>query len=313
MDFPIKPIFLLADSQLLFSRDNDPPFLERVKGCLADQEIKAAYIGASNDDNPDFFSIFEAAMDNIGVTNPRMILSSYGEEDQEYLKEANLILLAGGDVAKGWKIIDETGMAKDLIQRYYGGAVLIGVSAGAVQLGLKGAKTEEPHSDEDLVETFKLIPFLVDAHDENNRWTRLKKMVRAADSYTKGLAIPSGGGLIYHEDHTIEPVRKPLTEFARTEDRKEITETLLLPPEKGSDGAEMIQEPAKKKAAEPGADSGAKRSKKPANKKKAAESGAGSGAKRSKKPANKKKAKTAKAREPLTDKELPVFQAEIIR
>ncbi len=241
MSFPIQPIYLLADSQLLFYSDKDEPFMKTVSGHIEKEDPKAAYIGASNKDNPEFFSIFEAAMNSVGIRDCRMIYSAYMDEDEAYLKEADLILLAGGDVALGWEVLEGTGMRQEIIQRYYDGAVLIGVSAGAVQLGLKGWKTEEPGED-DAIDTFKLIPFLVDVHDEKNHWSRLKSLVAAEDAYIKGIGIPSGGGLIYHPDHTIEPVRHALVEVSREEKKKEVIQTLLLPPDEKATETEDASE-----------------------------------------------------------------------
>ena len=49
MDTPIKPIFLLADSQLLFWSPEGGPFLQRILALFASDELaiplKAAYIG----------------------------------------------------------------------------------------------------------------------------------------------------------------------------------------------------------------------------------------------------------------------------
>lgn len=224
MSFPINPIFLFSDSQLLFHTNEDG------KGVLAEvtedlEAPKAAYIGASNGDDPMFFSIFEAAMDHLGITDRRMIYSAYDEEDQKYLQEADLILLAGGDVALGWESIKE--MQQDIIQRYYAGTVLCGVSAGAIHLGLGGSKKEMPEGHDDLIDTFKLIPFYMDAHDEDNGWERLKTIVAHTDANLKGLGIPKGGGLIYHPDHTLEPIRQSLVEFTLEEDQ--VVQNLLLP------------------------------------------------------------------------------------
>src|SRR5258708_7389212 len=75
----IKPIFLLADSQLLFWRDGDELFLGRVRALLAaDDESagrapRAAYLGASNGDAPEFYQLFLAAMDQIEVRDCRQI------------------------------------------------------------------------------------------------------------------------------------------------------------------------------------------------------------------------------------------------
>lgn len=233
MSFPIQPIYLLADSQILFYSDNGEPFMQSVRRLIEKEEPKAAYIGASNKDNPEFFSIFEAAMNSVGIEDCRMIYSAYMDEDEAYLKDADLILLAGGDVGLGWEVLDSTGMRQEIIQRYYDGAVLMGVSAGAVQLGLKGWQSEDAEEGE-AIDTFKLIPFLIDVHDEKNHWSRLKALAAAEDAYIKGIGIPSGAGLVYHPDHTIEPIRHALVELSFEEKKKEVVQTLLLPPDKDS-------------------------------------------------------------------------------
>ncbi|MDJ0835249.1 MAG: Type 1 glutamine amidotransferase-like domain-containing protein [Acidobacteriota bacterium] len=227
MSFPIRPIYLLADSQLLFQPLDGVPLLAPICGEIESERPKGAYIGASNGDDPVFYSIFEGAMDVAGIPECRMITSAYTSEDRDFLNEADLILLAGGDVARGWDVLDGTDMRQDIIQRYYGGAILVGISAGAIQLGLGGRPDEKPADEDDLIETFKLIPFYIDAHDEGNKWQRLKKVVSVSEGFSKGIGIPKGGGMIYHPDHALEPVRQPLIEFAK--DGDDLTETLLFP------------------------------------------------------------------------------------
>jgi len=226
MSLPMNPIYLLADSQLLFWSDQGRPFMKQVVEPLESDGLKAAYVGASNGDEPAYFSIFEAAMDLAGIEDRRMIYADYNEQDQAYLKQADLVLLAGGDVDRGWNVLKETGMAQDILGRYYEGIVIMGISAGAVQLGLRGWRGDRPAADE-YFETLKLIPFIVDAHDEEGGWERLKQAVQSFETQVKGIGIPKGGGLIYHPDHTVEPVRLPLVEFAPEGD--ELTRSLLLP------------------------------------------------------------------------------------
>jgi len=230
MSFPIQPIYLLADSQLLFQTVDGRPLLENVCQELEKTSLKAAYIGASNGDEPMFFSLFEGAMDLLGIEQRRHIMAAYDDEDQEWLKDSDLILLAGGDVARGWTVLDGTDMKQDLIQCYYSGTILVGISAGAIQLGLGGWEDEEPLEEDDLLETFKLIPFYLDAHDEDNKWQRLRRVASAAGSHAKCIGIPKGGGMIYHPDHTLEPVRQPLVELSL--DDTNLVETLLFPPDK---------------------------------------------------------------------------------
>ena len=68
----IKPIFLLADSQLLFWREEGgEPFLARARKLMEqdapERVFKAAYLGASNGDAPEFYDLFVAAMGEIGI------------------------------------------------------------------------------------------------------------------------------------------------------------------------------------------------------------------------------------------------------
>jgi hypothetical protein len=226
MNLPVQPIYLFADSQLLFQRDGGILFLNSLRQLVPHHSPKAAYIGASNGDAPEFFLLFEAAMEGIGIRNCRMIRSSFPAEDEAYLNEADIILLAGGDVAAGWKVYNETGIKELIIRRYFEGALLLGISAGAVQLGLGWLIGGERQSEE-LLDTFKLIPFLIDAHDEKQKWPRLRRAVRLSDGAAGGIGIPTGGGLIYHPDQSVEAVRYALYELSIQDG--EIREALLMP------------------------------------------------------------------------------------
>jgi len=193
----MKPIVLLADSQLLFWREK-----RILKGS------KAAYIGASNGDNPDFYAIFVAAMEGAGIVDCRMIPSVLAEADLAFLNDADIILLAGGDVELGWRTFLSNGLNNHIVRRYSEGATLIGTSAGAVQLGLCGLA-----ADGSLIETFKLVPFIVGAHEESNNWKTTRDLLRLSPTNTKAIGLPTGGGAIYHPDQTLEALRYPFMEL----------------------------------------------------------------------------------------------------
>jgi peptidase E len=238
LETPIKPIFLLADSQLLFWNGPGPGLAQPLRQALDDRYTedgpKAAYLGASNGDAPEFYDLFVAAMGGFDIHNCRMIPSIPASEDLEFLAEADLILLAGGDTSRGWLSFKNHGIIERIIERYYGGTVLMGVSAGAVQLGQRGWQSTV-HSADDLFSTFQLIPFVVDVHDEPD-WNRLKQVVRLAGSSARGIGIPSGGGAIFHPDWSLEPLRHPLVEFTKGDDQ--LQQAMLLPSEGGLAGAE---------------------------------------------------------------------------
>jgi cyanophycinase len=220
----LQPLYLLADSQLLFWKRRDRLLLDAaLDGLARDTPLSAAYIGASNGDRPEFYEIFEAAVDAIGVTDRRMIDSSFGADDRAFLERAQLIVLAGGDVRLGWNTFEKTGMKDGILDRYARGAVLVGVSAGAVQLGRYGV-VETPEATE-LLDVFKLVPMVVDTHDEGTEWARLSATIHSLEGAATGLGIPAGGGVIVQPDTTVEPLRRPAHEF-RFDDTR-VTHSLL--------------------------------------------------------------------------------------
>ncbi|HEY0736642.1 MAG TPA: Type 1 glutamine amidotransferase-like domain-containing protein [Herpetosiphonaceae bacterium] len=230
METIVKPIFLFADSQLLFWHSEEGLLLDRVRQVLSveleDGPLKAAYLGASNGDVHEFYDLFVAAMEGIGIADCRMIPAMPSVEDETYLSTANVILLAGGDPWRGWQVFKENGFIERLIERYYAGAVLIGISAGAMQLGLKGW-SEHPHLPHRTFDTLKIVPYVIDAHQEPS-WSILRQAVREMGEGVRGLGIPMGGGVIFHPDWSIEPVRHSLIEFMLVD--SQIQQTLLLPP-----------------------------------------------------------------------------------
>lgn len=225
MTMPLQPIYLFADSQLLFWRDKRTLFLETITELIVPASPKAAYIGASNGDDPQFYSIFEAAMENVGIQNCRMIRSSFTSTDESFLNEADIILLAGGDVERGWNIFNQSGLKEMIIKRYYEGAVLIGISAGAVQLGLFGLVQEQACNK--LIDTFKLVPFIIGAHEEEQDWKSVREAIEILEGSVKGIGIATGGGLIYYPDQSIEAIRYSLNEFSVKEGA--ISHNVLLP------------------------------------------------------------------------------------
>ncbi|OBF10372.1 Type 1 glutamine amidotransferase-like domain-containing protein [Mycobacterium sp. 852002-10029_SCH5224772] len=221
-----QPVYLLADSQLLFWKLRDRLLLEAaLDGLVQDAPLSAAYIGASNGDRPEFYEIFEAAMDAVRITDRRMIGSSFDRADRAFLDSAQLIVLAGGDARLGWNTFEETGMKETILGRYAEGAVLVGISAGAVQLGRYGI-VETPESlGADVFDVFNLIPMVIDVHDERTEWLRLSRAIRLLKGEASGLGIPAGGGVVVHADSTIVALRRPAHTFVF--DGTTITHALL--------------------------------------------------------------------------------------
>jgi cyanophycinase len=227
MSTPAPSLYLFADSQLLFWKRRGKLLLEGVGASPTSPPPAAAYIGASNGDRKEFYSIFEAAMDAVGLTERRMIDSAFHAEDRAFLERAQLIVLAGGDVYRGWSTFEKTGMKQLILERYNHGAVLVGVSAGAVQLGRRALIDTESPQTLQLIDVFNLVPAIIDVHDEGRDWGRLSRTVHMLDGEITGLGIPTGGGIVAHADGTLEAVRRPVDEFSW--DGARLKQSLLLP------------------------------------------------------------------------------------
>lgn len=223
---PVRPIYLLADSQLLFWQGDGAPFMDEVRRQIGTPAPRAAYLGASNGDEPAFYHIFTGAMESAGIAECRMIPSVASPGDLAFLESADLILLAGGDVQRGWRAFVAGGVHEAILRRYFAGAVLMGVSAGAVQLGRFGWPEDDP-SPGAVFPTLGLVPYVVDAHAEASEWSALRLVVAGQGGVVRGLGIPRGGGVVYHPDHTVEVVRHPACELELR--GAEVASSLLFP------------------------------------------------------------------------------------
>ena len=108
-------------------------------------------------------------MDAMGISDCRAVPSQPSREDTAFLEDADLIVLSGGDVERGWQMFEQNGLKELLPRKSFDGAILMGVSAGAVQLGLGHLSNAAQPKPLDM---FRFAPFYVGAHDEGmTGWT----------------------------------------------------------------------------------------------------------------------------------------------
>jgi cyanophycinase len=225
--FPqLKPIYLFADSSLLFWRERGLLFLNSIRNRIERADPQAVYLGAAQGGGAEYCAIFDAAMDAVGISERRMILSPFSAEDQGRIAAADIVLLTGGDFVRGFPTIEDSGLSQIIVRRYLEGATLIGVSAGATHLGLMGWHEHEADPDL-LIDSLNLVPFIVSVHEETSDWQHLRQAVRRRGGLLEGLGIPSGAGAAYHSDGSVEPIRYPVCEISAHGDG--LVERMLVP------------------------------------------------------------------------------------
>jgi hypothetical protein len=200
-----KPIFLLADSQMLFWKERDERFLARVVRNLdvAPQHAQAAYLGASNGDAPEFFDLFQAAFADLCISSCMHVHAQPDAAERAFLATADVILLAGGDENVGYRAFEAAELVGPLRTRWSEGALLMGVSAGAIQIGASVNTAEQTR--------LALVPYVIDVHEEPE-WQQLSASIERSGGPGVGMGIPTAGAAIIHPDFSVEPVRKPITE-----------------------------------------------------------------------------------------------------
>lgn len=224
-----QPIFLLADSQLLFWQLGSVLWLEqmrcRLRPATPTRPHTAAYIGASNGDQPIFFELFVGAMSSMQIRDCRHIPAQPSAADRAYLAHADLILLSGGDAWRGWEVLQANELSASLGVCYRRGALLIGISAGAMHLG-QLTWPEQGSPGARSMATLGLVPYIVSAHAEPE-WPDLRAFL-GRGGQRQGLGVRTGGGAIFYPDGTLEAVRQPLDLFTTTGD--DLQQHVIMPP-----------------------------------------------------------------------------------
>jgi hypothetical protein len=217
-------VLLLADSQLLFRRDADGrPALAELRRRLPGAAPPAVYLGASNGELPEFYELFSAGMQALGLTNCRHVRVPADADARQALAQAELVFLAGGDVVQGWLAWQRDALVELLAQRLEDGAQFVGLSAGAIQLGRPSTAWRAP--DGAPLAMLSAVPYAVDAHDEP-AWARLHAALLAGPADLVGLGVPTAGAAWVGPAGQVVSLNKPAERLAC---RGAQVESLALP------------------------------------------------------------------------------------
>jgi cyanophycinase len=118
-------------------------------------------------------------------------------------------------------------MKEQILARHAQGAALVGISAGAIQLGRYAVLNESDSTALELLDVFNLAPAMIDVHDERDDWGKLSSTVRLLEGATVGIGIPTGGGIVVHPDGAVEALRHVAHEISW--DGTRLVRSLLVP------------------------------------------------------------------------------------
>lgn len=205
------PIVLLADSQLLFSAENNRWFFETIKSKLVGEDSFAVYVGASNGNEPVFFQMAQDALEGFGISSTLFLKQGLEDLGEYSDKVPSVILLAGGDVALGWQLLRQPSISAWIDRCYRAGTLLMGISAGAIHL-THGVFAEQGKAT--LFSGYGYLPLVTMVHEEADHWPSEKLLrdvpkVKAPGTLWMGVKIPFGGG--------IWSGRNTITSFGRAE------------------------------------------------------------------------------------------------
>lgn len=201
------------------TRGGPDPVLATMLAHLAIPSPRMAYIGAANGDDRDFFLMMKSAVVEAGAGAVEMIPlaggRAVGARKTAALEQADLILMAGGDVEEGMRILAAGGADRLLTRLFKRGTSFLGLSAGSIMLAEAWVRWRDP-DDDASAERFPCLgfaPFLCDAHDEKSGWQELRTLLSLSPKGTIGYGIPADGGLIVERDGTLITCGLPVVRF----------------------------------------------------------------------------------------------------
>jgi peptidase E len=195
-------LFLLAGRpKAVPKRNRADPLLEQVIQCCGKVHPRIGYLGSASSDDHGFFKMVSVWLKNAGAGDVLLASTAGAKADMgktlEILENADAVLVSGGDVEEGMRVLGERDLTPLLRARYEHGTVFVGLSAGSIMLSRQWVRWRDPN-DNTTVEAFAclgLAPVLCDTHGEAEKWEELLALLRLAPPGAIGYGIPSGAGL----------------------------------------------------------------------------------------------------------------------
>lgn len=217
-----QPVFLLAGGRRRAGSRPDPLIrliMSEITG-IYHRAPSIAYIGAASEDDAGFFRMMAEAFLRAGAGQVHHLITVPPTSDirkvRAGLEQADGIFISGGDVERGMQVLAEKKLNEFLVKLYQGGKPFFGLSAGSIMLAREWVRWRNPEDDStaELFSCLGIIPLICDTHAEEDDWVELKTALKLEKSGSSGYGIPSGTGLKYLPDGSVEALGGPIIRYA---------------------------------------------------------------------------------------------------
>jgi cyanophycinase len=173
---------------------------------LAGARPLVAWVGAANGDQRAWYErVAKVLRERYGaeVEMARTVGEYDTGETRQLIEAAQMIYIGGGDVSMLAERVRALGVDEQIRRRHAEGAVVVGVSAGAIGLTRYWVQFPEDNFELERPTRFACIgalPLAVDCHDEQSDWEELRALLAAWEREEPGAVvdaygIPLGGAL----------------------------------------------------------------------------------------------------------------------
>ena len=184
------PVVLLADSQLLFAKESNDWFRQRLSAHVSSTPSFAVYIGAANQNEQAFYEMGCDGLKEFGIDQTLFLKAHLNDLGELQHQTPSVILLAGGDVALGWEFLKQKEIANWVLGCHQKGSLLLGISAGAIHLTNGLSADTGSHQ----IPFYNLFAAVTLVHEENENWPSERLYCCINQESIGCLKIPFGGG-----------------------------------------------------------------------------------------------------------------------
>jgi peptidase E len=219
-----KPVYLLAGGRSSIARRGPDPLIREAlqQGGVISPSV--AYIGAASNDNAGFRAMITRLLRKAGAKEVGLApLCERGADPQKAMRvieSCHVVLISGGDVEAGMKVLAEQRMVKFLRDEYQKGKSFFGISAGSIMLAKSWVRWKDPEVDSsaELFPCLGIAPVYCDTHDEDNGWEELRVLARLVPAGAVSYGIASGTALVANPDGSVRALGGEVHRFTHADD-----------------------------------------------------------------------------------------------